>query len=45
LRHQQLFGHLARDEFTADEAAEYLEVSMSTFRRFVASGRLNFTVL
>lgn len=40
LSHEQLFGHLADDEFTAKEAAEYLEVSMSTFRRFVASGRL-----
>ena len=41
LSHEELFGHLASDEFTAAEAAEYLEVSMSTFRRFVASGRLN----
>lgn len=40
LSHEELFGHLASDE-TAAEAAEYLEVSMSTFRRFVASGRLN----
>ena len=40
LSHEELFGHLASDEFTAAEAAEYLEVSMSTFRRFVASGRL-----
>lgn len=41
LSHEQLFGHLAGDEFTAQEAAEYLEVSMSTFRRFVASSKLN----
>jgi hypothetical protein len=41
LSHEQLFGHLAADEFTAQEAAEYLEVSMSTFRRFVAGNRLN----
>lgn len=40
LNHEELFGHLAGDEFTAQEAAEYLEVSMSTFRRMVASGRL-----
>ena len=40
LSHEQLFGHLAGDEFTAQEAAEYLEVSMSTFRRFVTSGKL-----
>ena len=41
MSHEQLFGHLAEDNFTAQEAAEYLEVSMSTFRRFVASGKLN----
>lgn len=40
LDHQTLFGHLAEDEFTAEEASEYLEVSMSTFRRYVASERL-----
>lgn len=39
--HEELFGHLAGDAFTAREAAEYLEVSMSTFRRFVAGGKLN----
>lgn len=41
LSHEQLFGHLASDEFTSQEAAEYLEVSMSTFRRYVADGKLN----
>lgn len=41
MSHEQLFGHLTGDNFTAQEAAEYLEVSMSTFRRFVASGKLN----
>jgi len=41
MSHEQLFGHLAGDNFTAQEAAEYLEVSMSTFRRFVGSGKLN----
>jgi excisionase family DNA binding protein len=41
MSHEQLFGHLASDSFTAQEASEYLEVSMSTFRRFVASGKLN----
>ncbi len=39
--HEQLFGHLAEDAFTAAEAAEYLEVSMSTFRRLVTAGRLH----
>jgi hypothetical protein len=41
MSHEQLFGHLASDNFTAQEATEYLEVSISTFRRFVASGKLN----
>ena len=41
MSHEELFGHLAGDEFTAQEAAEYLEVSMSTFRRFVAGDKLN----
>ncbi len=40
MSHEELFGHLANDNFTAQEAAEYLEVSMSTFRRFVLGGRL-----
>jgi hypothetical protein len=40
MSHGELFGHLAGDEFTAREAAEYLEVSMSTFRRFAAGGKL-----
>ena len=41
MSHEELFGHLANDNFTAQEASEYLEVSMSTFRRCVASGKLN----
>ncbi|MEI7842390.1 MAG: helix-turn-helix domain-containing protein [Gallionellaceae bacterium] len=41
MTHEQLFGHLNGDDFTAQEAAEYLEVSMSTFRRFVSSDKLN----
>ena len=40
MSHEQLFGHLAGDEFTAQEAAEYLEVSMPTFRRYVQAGRI-----
>ncbi len=39
MRHEQLFGHLAEYAFTAAQAAEYLEVSISTFRRYVATGR------
>lgn len=40
MSHEELFGHLANDSFTAHEAAEYLEVSMSTFRRLVSDGKL-----
>ncbi|AOZ04334.1 DNA-binding protein (plasmid) [Cupriavidus sp. USMAHM13] len=38
--HEEVFGHLADDDFTVAEAAEYLEVSMATFRRFVRDGKL-----
>ncbi|PLQ01893.1 helix-turn-helix domain-containing protein [Cupriavidus pauculus] len=38
--HDEVFGDLADAEFTASEAAEYLEVSMATFRRFVRDGKL-----
>nr|WP_295778358.1 helix-turn-helix domain-containing protein [Rhodoferax sp.] len=40
MSHEQLFGQLAHDIFTAAEAMEYLEVSQSTFRRFVANKKL-----
>lgn len=40
LSHEQVFGHLAGDEFSAADAAEYLEVSISTFRRYVADGKV-----
>ena len=38
--HEQVFGHLAGDEFSAADAADYLEVSISTFRRYVSEGKL-----
>lgn len=38
--HEEVFGHLAGDAFTSGEAAEYLGVSMSTFRRYVGNGRI-----
>lgn len=38
--HEEVFGHLAGDEFTSSEAAEYLGVSMSTFRRYVSDGKI-----
>ena len=33
--HQQVFGHLINDEFSSKDAAEYLEISIATFRRCV----------
>ena len=38
--HQQVFGHLEADLFTALEAAEYLEVSIATFRRYLKAEKL-----
>ncbi len=38
--HDDVFGHLTEEDFTSAEAAEFLQVSMSTFRRYVSSGRL-----
>jgi len=40
LSHDTLFGHLRGDEFTATEAADYLEVSMATFRRYVKAEKI-----
>ena len=38
--HEQVFGHLQQEPFSAGEAAEYLEVSVPTLRRYVQSGKL-----
>ena len=38
--HEQVFGHLVHAKITAQEAAEYLEVSMSIFRRYVNDGKI-----
>jgi len=38
--HDQVFGHLKGAEFTAVEAADYLEISMATFRRYVRAGKV-----
>lgn len=40
LTHGEVFGHLSGDAFTAREAAEYLEVSIATFRRYVQGGKI-----
>jgi len=38
--HGDLFGHLKDERFSAQDAAEYLEVSMPMFWRYVQSGKL-----
>ena len=38
--HSDVFGHLKDERFSAQEAAQYLEVSMPTFRRYVQSGKI-----
>jgi excisionase family DNA binding protein len=38
--HEQVFGHLAREPLSAAEAAEYLEISLPTLRRYVQVGKL-----
>lgn len=38
--HEQVFGHLQREPMSASEAAEYLEVSLPTLRRYVQAGKL-----
>lgn len=40
MTHEQLFGSLQNEKFTSQEAAEYLEVSLPTLRRYVASEKL-----
>jgi excisionase family DNA binding protein len=41
--HSQIFDHLKNSLFSSDEAAQYLEVSMPTFRRYVQAGKLKPT--
>ncbi|WP_251372095.1 helix-turn-helix domain-containing protein [Polynucleobacter sp. UB-Siik-W21] len=38
--HEQVFGHLRNATFSAEEAAEFLEISLPTLRRYVQAGRL-----
>lgn len=41
--HEQVFGHLRNATFSAEEAAEFLEISLTTLRRYVQAGRLKPT--
>jgi excisionase family DNA binding protein len=38
--HEQVFGHLAQEPLSAAEAAEYLEISLPTLRRYVQAKKL-----
>ena len=38
--HEEVFGHLRTQLFSAEEAANYLEISLPTLRRLVQSQRL-----
>ena len=38
--HEQVFGSVHREAFSVPEAAEYLEVSVPTFRRYVQAGKI-----
>ena len=38
--HEQVFGHLRNATFSAEEAAEFLEISLPTLRRYVQTGKL-----
>lgn len=38
--HEQVFGSVHREPFSVPEAAEYLEVSIPTFRRYVQAGKI-----
>jgi excisionase family DNA binding protein len=39
--YEEVFGDLKDAEFTSAEAAQYLEISMSTLRRLVRDGKLS----
>ena len=40
LTHEQVFGHLADTLFTVQEAAEYLEMLVPNFQRYVRRGQI-----
>ena len=39
--HAEVFGDILDAEFTVEEAAEYLEISVSTFRRYVQGKKIS----
>lgn len=41
--HQDVFGHLKEEVFSAQDAAGYLEISLSTLRRYVSTKKIKPT--
>lgn len=39
--HEDVFGDLVEAELSSQEAADYLDVSKSTFRRYVSDGKIS----
>ena len=41
--HEEVFGHLSLEHFSSDDAAEYLEISLPTLRRYVSAKKIKPT--
>ena len=42
--HQDVFGHLKEEIFSAQDAAAYLEISLTTLRRYVSAEKIKPTI-
>jgi excisionase family DNA binding protein len=40
LTHEKVFGHLNEEYFSSEDAAEYLEISVPTLRRYVSAEKI-----
>jgi excisionase family DNA binding protein len=40
LTHEEVFGHLNEEHFSVKDAAEYLEISLTTLRRYVNAKKI-----
>ena len=38
--HEEVFGHLNEEHFSSEDAAEYLEISLPTLRRYVSAEKI-----
>jgi excisionase family DNA binding protein len=38
--HKHVFGHLKHEHFSSEDAAEYLEISLTTLRRYVRTKKI-----